>query len=266
MSRPITRWSSRGSSFSHSRTGSFPAADLQKANGTGLSRSIIPVGCTTNGTDGKRTGACHVAGAEFSLGRSRRMTIRTPRPKPGASYSRKVAKARLLVGALGGEIVDRRRKAGERNRRVGAQPVDEQRQRLRPEAPPDAVRLADQDVDVDRSRRNLGEPEGVQRLAKNLLPAQVADRPAVAVDQGVGAAGRRVERPLSRAPGSGYQGATCGRASHSASSARLASIERNERDGSAAAHGGGAGANDKDIGMIFQIDTADFSCFALRAL
>src|ERR1019366_7749247 len=33
MSRPMIRLSSRGSSFSHSRTGSRPAADLQNATG-----------------------------------------------------------------------------------------------------------------------------------------------------------------------------------------------------------------------------------------
>ena len=41
MSRPITRLSSRGNPFSHSRTGSRPAADLQNTRGMGSRLSGI---------------------------------------------------------------------------------------------------------------------------------------------------------------------------------------------------------------------------------
>jgi hypothetical protein len=40
-SRPIFRWSSRGNSFNHSRTGSRPVADLQNTSGMAFSFSVI---------------------------------------------------------------------------------------------------------------------------------------------------------------------------------------------------------------------------------
>lgn len=72
-------------------------------------------------------------------------------------------------------IRHRRAQARESNRRLLAQPGQEQPERLGPNPLTKEFRLADEDIDVDQPFRKVKEPAGIELLLGWLLPAEVAD-------------------------------------------------------------------------------------------
>src|SRR5690606_30710519 len=97
-------------------------------------------------------------------------------PEPGRSVLPDDAESRLLEGAVCARVLDRRREAEQGDIRIAEQLAGERLERGRADAAPEHPRLAEEDVGVDRSRGNLAEPERIEGLARDALPAEIADR------------------------------------------------------------------------------------------
>jgi hypothetical protein len=90
--------------------------------------------------------------------------------------------ARLFIRAARTRIRCRSRHAYRRPPR-GAEPVEQQRQRLWADPPTEKIRLADEDVHVNQISRQVAEPGCRELLGKRALPTEVADRASVDGDQ-----------------------------------------------------------------------------------
>src|SRR4029453_16836149 len=86
-------------------------------------------------------------------------------------------------------VLDRRGQAYEGHAGIAANLLGEDDERRRPQPLADARLGPDEDVDVDRARRDLVQPQRIQRGTVDPLPSQIADLFRAPGDDGLPAAG-----------------------------------------------------------------------------
>jgi hypothetical protein len=96
---------------------------------------------------------------------------------------------------MGARVLGRRGQADQGHARVLPNRLGERDERRRADSAADTARRADEDVRVNRARRDLVQPQAVERGPVHALPPQVADLILAAGDDGLRGARRRARGP-----------------------------------------------------------------------